>query len=107
VSQPSQAAAFSYPNQRPIRPLLSREHRNRVFVAGALSNTVLTAGLTIVSLAGILLFIGSGSVSGEDASEIGVVLGVSIVVTVVGFLVYAAVGSVVRWWMAHALRRAA
>jgi hypothetical protein len=77
VSQPSQAAAFSYPNQRPIRPPLSREHRNRVFVAG------------------------------EDASEIGVVLGVSIVVTVVGFLVYAAVGSLVWWWMAHALRRVA
>jgi hypothetical protein len=59
VSQPSQQPAFSYPNQRAIRPPLSRAHRNRVFVAGAVSNVLLTAGLTIVSLAGILLLIGA------------------------------------------------
>jgi hypothetical protein len=197
---------------------LSREHRNRVFVAGAVSNTVLNVGLTIVSLAGILLLIGtavslvwaiipesdigeyrpidevlaavglspdqawvawavlvgtmilgaavsgagvwigkdliasagvarpwavswsatgillglgivastvvspvagpvltiifgavlgSGSVTGEDASEIGVVLAISIVATVLGLIIYAAIGSLVWWWMAHALRRAA
>jgi hypothetical protein len=218
VSQPSQAPAFSYPNHRPIRAPLSRAHRNRVFVAGALSNTVLSIGLTIVSLAGILLFIvvllavvwaiiprsnssddrpldvilaavglspdqawvavavplgtmilgalvsgagiwigkdliasagvarpwavswsatgilvglglvastvispvaaplmtivfgavlGSGSVSGEDGSGVGVALAISIVATVLGLVFYAAVGSLVWWWMAHVMRRAA
>jgi hypothetical protein len=76
VSQLSRPFAFAYPNQRVIRPPLSREHRNRVFVAGAVSNTVLSVGLTSVSLAGILILIGAAL-------------------------------SLVWWWMAHALRRAA
>jgi hypothetical protein len=57
VSQLTQPPGFSYPNQRVLRPPLTRAHRNRVLLAGAVSNTVLTAGLTIVTLAGILFLI--------------------------------------------------
>ncbi|WP_374946281.1 hypothetical protein [Agreia sp.] len=216
MSQLSQPPAFSYPNQRVIRPPLTRAHRSRALVAGAVSNVVLTAGLIIVSLAGILILIGaimslvqeiilrtdgsrvgpvdyvldavglpssdvwvawvvlgvalivgaaiswagiwigkamiasvgvarpwavtwsasgiliglgvlastvisplaaplatilfgavlgSGSVSGEDASGIGVTLAVSILATLFSVVVYAAAGALVWWWMAHALRR--
>jgi hypothetical protein len=218
MSQLSQPPAFSYPNQRVVRPPLPRAQRTRVLIAGAVSNTVLSAGLTIVSLAGILFFIvaimsfvqeivrrsdesavrpvdsileaaglspdqawvawlvlvvamllgaavsvagiwigkamiapvgvarpwavawsasgilvgtglvastvvspllaplaaigfgailGSGSVSGEDASGLGITFAVSVIATLFSVLVYAAVGSLVWWWMAHALRRAA
>jgi hypothetical protein len=218
MSQLSQPPAFSYPNQRVVRPQLPRAQRTRVLIAGAVSNTVLSAGLTIVSLAGILFFIvaimsfvqeivrrsdesavrpvdsileaaglspdqawvawlvlvvamllgaavsvagiwigkamiapvgvarpwavawsasgilvgtglvastvvspllaplaaigfgailGSGSVSGEDASGLGITFAVSVIATLFSVLVYAAVGSLVWWWMAHALRRAA
>jgi hypothetical protein len=218
VSQLSRPPAFSYPNQPVIRPPLSRTQRNRAFIAGAVSNTVLTAGLTIVSLAGILFLIvgivslvwaivpksdlgdyrpldevlaavglapeqgwivwivligtmilgaavcaggiwigkdiaaaagvarpwavtwsatgilvglgliastvispvagplmlivfgavlGSGSVSADAASDVGLFFGISVLATILGFVVYAAAGSLVWWWMAHALRRAA
>jgi hypothetical protein len=218
MSQLSQPPAFSYPNQRVVRPPLPRAQRTRVLIAGAVSNTVLSAGLTIVSLAGIFFFIvaimsfvqeivrrsdesavrpvdsileaaglspdqawvawlvlivamllgaavsvagiwigkamvasvgaarpwavawsasgilvgtglvastvvspllaplaaivfgailGSGSVSGEDASGLGITFAVSIIATLFSVLVYAAAGSLVWWWMAHALRRAA
>jgi hypothetical protein len=218
MSQLSQPPAFSYPNQRVVRPPLPRAQRTRVLIAGAVSNTVLSAGLTIVSLAGIFFFIvaimsfvqeivrrsdesavrpvdsilgaaglspdqawvawlvlivamllgaavsvagiwigkamiapvgvarpwavawsasgilvgtglvastvvspllaplaaivfgailGSGTVSGEDASGLGITFAVSIIATLFSVLVYAAVGSLVWWWMAHALRRAA
>ncbi|KQP56561.1 hypothetical protein [Agreia sp. Leaf283] len=217
MSQPTQPPGFSYPNQRIVRPPLTRAHRNRALLAGAVSNTVLTAGLTIVTLAGILFLIvvimslvqgivrqsdgyqvrpldsvleaaglspehawvawlvlivamllgaavswagiwigkamispvgvarpwavtwsatgilvgfgliastaisplvaplitiifgavlGSGSVSGEDASGIGLTFAVSILATIFSLLVYATAGSLVWWWMAHALRRA-
>jgi hypothetical protein len=218
MSQLSQPPAFSYPNQRVVRPPLPRAQRTRVLIAGAVSNTVLSAGLTIVSLAGIFFFIvaimsfvqeivrrsdesavrpvdsilgaaglspdqawvawlvlivamllgaavsvagiwigkamiapvgvarpwavawsasgilvgtglvastvvspllaplaaivfgailGSGTVSGEDASGLGITFAVSIIATLFSVLVYAAVGSLVWWWMAHVLRRAA
>ncbi|SMG14720.1 hypothetical protein [Agreia pratensis] len=57
MSQLSQPPAFAYPNQRVVRPPLPKAQRNRVFIAGAVSNTVLTAGLSIMSLAAILFFI--------------------------------------------------
>lgn len=57
MSQLSQPPAFTYPNQRVIRPPLPRAQRNRVLVAGAVSNTVLTAGLTILTGASILFLI--------------------------------------------------
>lgn len=218
MSQLSQPPAFSYPNQRVVRPPLPRAQRTRVLIAGAVSDTVLSAGLTIVSLAGIFFFIvaimsfvqeivrrsdesavrpvdsileaaglspdqawvawlvlivtmllgaavsvagiwigkamiapvgvarpwavawsasgilvgtglvastvvspvlaplaaivfgailGSGSVSGEDASGLGITFAVSIIATLFSVLLYAAAGSLVWWWMAHALRRAA
>lgn len=217
MSQLTQPPGFSYPNQRVVRPPLTRAHRNRALLAGAVSNTVLTAGLTIVTLAGVLLLIvaimslvqgiirrsdgyqvrpvdtvlgavglsperawvawlvliiamllgaavswagiwigkamiasvgvarpwavtwsatgiligvgliastvmsplvgplatvifgavlGSGSVSGEDASAIGMTFAFSIIATVFSLLLYATAGSLVWWWMAHALRRA-
>jgi hypothetical protein len=55
----SQAPGFSYQNPRVVRPPLQRAHRNRVFLAGAVSNTVLTMGLTIALLAGTFLAIGA------------------------------------------------
>lgn len=54
MSQLSPPPAFSYPNQRVVRPPLPRAQRNRAFLAGAVSNTVLTAGLAIVSFAGVV-----------------------------------------------------
>jgi fumarate reductase subunit D len=217
VSQLTQPPGFSYPNERVVRPPLTRAHRNRAWLAGAVSNTVLTAGLTIVTLAGILFLIvvimslvqgiarqsdgyqvrpldsvleavglspqhawvawlvlivgmllgaavgwagiwigkamiasvgvarpwavtwsatgilvgigliastvlspliaplitivvgavlGSGSVSGEDASGIALTFAASILASIFSLLVYATAGSLVWWWMAHALRRA-
>jgi hypothetical protein len=55
----SQTPGFSYQNPRVVRPPLSRSHRSRVFLAGAVSNTVLTMGLTIMLLAGMFLMIGA------------------------------------------------
>ena len=58
MSQLSQPPAFSYPNQRVVRPPLSNDERKRAFLAGAISNTVLTAGLGIVSAAGFVILFG-------------------------------------------------
>ena len=41
---------YAYANQRVVRPPLPKATRNRAFLAGAVSNTLLTAGLTIVLL---------------------------------------------------------
>ena len=217
MSQLTQPPGFSYPNVRVVRPPLARAHRNRALLAGAVSNTVLSAGLTIVTLAGILFLIvaimslvqgiirqsgadrarpvdsvlgavglspeqawvawlvlivamllgaaiswagiwigkamiasvgvarpwavtwsatgilvgigliastvmsplvaplltiifgavlGTGALSGEDASAIGLTFAISIIATIFSLLVYATAGSLVWWWMAHALRRA-
>lgn len=218
MSQLTQPPAFSYPNQRVIRPPLPRAQRTRVFVAGAVSNVVLTAGLTIVSLAGILFLIvaimslvqgiirqtegyqvrpvdsvleavglssdqawvawlvlvvamllgaavswagiwigkamiasagvarpwavawsasgiligvglimstiisplagplvsivfgalvASGAPVDDGSAHVGIALAISIIATLLSIVVYAAAGSLVWWWMAHALRRAA
>lgn len=218
MSQLTQPPAFSYPNQRVVRPPLPRAQRTRVFVAGAVSNLVLTAGLTIVSLAGILFLIvaimslvqgiirqtegyqvrpvdsvleavglspeqawvawlvlivamllgaavswagiwigkamiasagvarpwavawsasgiligvglimstiisplagplvsivfgalvASGAPVDDGSAHMGIALVISIIATLLSIVVYAAVGSLVWWWMAHALRRAA
>jgi hypothetical protein len=218
MSQLSPAPVFSYPNQRVVRPPLSRAHRNRAFLAGAVSNTVLTAGLAIVSLAAILFIIvaimsfvwalipdteadryrpldeilgavglspdqswvvwvvlvvtmllglavawagiwigkaiiasagvarpwavtwsasgillgfglivstvisplagpalsvmfgalaASGAVTDDGSTDVGLLVAISIIGSLLSLVVYAAAGSLVWWWMAHALRRAA
>ncbi|KJC64016.1 hypothetical protein [Agreia bicolorata] len=58
MSQLSQPPAFSYPNQRVIRPPLPKTQRNRALFAGAVSNTVLSAGLGILSAAGLVIAFG-------------------------------------------------
>jgi hypothetical protein len=44
---------YAYANQRVVRPPLTKAQRNRAFLAGAVSNTLLTAGLTIVTLSAL------------------------------------------------------
>lgn len=58
MTQLSQPPAFSYPNQRIVRPPLSKNERKRAFLAGAISNTVLSAGLGIVSSAAFVIAFG-------------------------------------------------
>jgi hypothetical protein len=62
MSQPAPAQivgppVYAYANQRVVRPPLSKVTRKRVWLAGALGNLVLSGGLLIVTLAGVLLLI--------------------------------------------------
>ena len=49
----------------------------------------------------------SGGVAPDDQQGIGLVLVFSILITVASVVAYAVAGSLVWWWMAHALRRSA
>jgi hypothetical protein len=74
---------------------------------GLVASTVVSPLLAPLAAIVFGAILGSGTVSGEDASGLGITFAVSIIATLFSVLVYAAVGSLVWWWMAHALRRAA